>query len=115
MRKSVRKYSLWLYYVLSVAILLAAFLAVTWYVADRFRDFFVDQQRNALELHARTIALDIEENGLPLASMSGICIASKRTDTTLRVTLINAEGVVLCDSEANSLQMDNHKKRPEVS
>ena len=115
MRKSVRKYSLWLYYVLSVAILLAAFLAVTWYVADRFRDFFVDQQRNALELHARTIALDIEENGLPLASMSGICSASKRTDTTLRVTLINAEGVVLCDSEANSLQMDNHKKRPEVS
>ncbi|MGB5180463.1 MAG: hypothetical protein WBP44_17255, partial [Gammaproteobacteria bacterium] len=115
MRKNVRKYSLWLYYVLSVAILLAAFLVVTWYVADRFRTFFVDQQRNALEVTARTIILDIEKNGFPLAGMTEICSASKQTDSTLRVTLINADGVVLCDSDANWLQMDNHKKRPEVS
>ena len=114
MRNSVRKYSLWLYYVLSVAILLAAFLAVTWYVADRFRTFFVDQQRNALEVHARTIILDIEKNGFPLTGMSEICSASKQTDTTLRVTLVDADGVVLCDSDANSRQMDIQKKRPEV-
>lgn len=115
MRKSVRKYSLWLYYVLSVAILLAAFLTVTWYVADRFQTFFVDQQRNALEVTARTIILDIEKNGFPLAGMSEICSAAKQTDSTLRVTLIDTDGVVLCDSDANSQQMDNHKKRPEVS
>jgi hypothetical protein len=41
-RNPARKYSLWWYYALSVAIILATLLAVTWYVTDRFRDFFVD-------------------------------------------------------------------------
>jgi signal transduction histidine kinase len=111
---TVRKYSLWWYYTLSVAIVLATLLSVTWYVADRFRDFFVEQQQNALELHARTITLDIEENGFPLSGMTGVCSASKHADKTLRVTLINAAGVVLCDSTANPLEMDNHSGRPEV-
>ena len=115
MRRTVRKQSLWLYYVLSVTILLAALLGVTWYEADRFRTFFVDQQRNSLEVHARMIVLDIEENGFPVSSIAAICSASKRIDTTLRVTLIDTGGVVLCDSAANPLQMDNHRNRPEVS
>ena len=113
-KKTRRKYSLWLYYVLSVAILLGALLSVTWYVADRFRDFFVEQQRTALEVHARTVAMDIEENGFPLSGMAEICNASKQTDQTLRLTLINAGGKVLCDSAANPLEMENHGARPEV-
>ncbi|MCG6899810.1 MAG: HAMP domain-containing protein [Gammaproteobacteria bacterium] len=112
--KNRRKYSLWLYYVLSVAILSSALLSVTWYVTDRFRTFFVDQQRIALEVYARTVALDIEENGLPLSGFAEICNASKQTDKTLRLTLINTDGEVLCDSAANPPEMDNHGIRPEV-
>jgi len=115
MRKNTRrKYSLWLYYVLSVAVLLSALLSVTWYVADRFRTFFVDQQRIALEVYARTIALDLEENGFPQSGIADVCNASKQTDKTLRLTLINSDGVVLCDSAANPLEMENHGTRPEI-
>jgi two-component system phosphate regulon sensor histidine kinase PhoR len=113
-RNPARKYSLWWYYALSVAIVLATLLAVTWYVTDRFRDFFVDQQETALEFYARTLSLDIEENGFPLSGMTTICSASQHADKTLRVTLINADGEVLCDSMANPLEMDNHSGRPEV-
>jgi len=110
-----RKYSLWWYYGLSVAIVLAVLLSVTWYVADRFSDFFVDQQRNSLEVYARTITLDIEENGFPLSGVAGVCSASKHADKTLRLTLIDADGVVLCDSVAIPSEMENHSNRPEVS
>ena len=114
MRDAARKHSLWWWYALSVATALAALSLVTWYVADRFSDFFVDQQRNSLEVHARTISLDIEENGFPLSGIGGVCSASQYTDKTLRVTLINAGGVVLCDSFAEPSAMDNHRDRPEV-
>jgi signal transduction histidine kinase len=113
-RNTARKYSLWWYYALSVAILLATLIAVTWYVTDRFREFILDQQESALELYARKISLDIEKSGLPLSEMTAVCSAAQYADKTLRVTLINADGVVLCDSMANPLEMDNHSGRPEV-
>ena len=114
MRNPERKFSLWWYYALSVAIVLAALLLVTWYVADRFSDFFIDQQANALEGHAWTISRDIEKNGFLASGMANICDVTSYTDKTLRVTLINAEGVVLCDSVANPSEMENHADRPEV-
>ena len=114
MRGHARKYSLWWYYALSVAIVLAALLVVTWYVADRFRDFFVDQQRIELEVHASTIRQDIEENGFPLLDVNKLCNTYRHADKTLRVTVIDAEGIVLCDSVANPAEMDNHGLRPEV-
>jgi two-component system phosphate regulon sensor histidine kinase PhoR len=114
MQAAVRKYSMWWYYALSVAITLAVLLSVTWYVADRFRDFFVDQQRDALEVYARKVSKDIEENGFPVAGTTGLCDSSRHADKTLRVTLIDADGVVLCDSMGNPAEMDNHGSRPEV-
>jgi len=114
MRNVVHKYSIWWSYGLSVAIVLAALLLVTWYVADRFSDFFIDQQENALEIYAKKIALDIEEYGVPPSGMAEICSASKHADMTLRVTLIDKGGVVLCDSVAKPSEMENHSDRPEV-
>ena len=114
MRGRVRKYSLWWYYALSVAIILVTLLAVTWYIADRYRDFFVDQQRNSLEIYASSFALDLEKNGIPRSGIAGICSASEHADKTLRMTLINANGVVLCDSMADPADMDNHGDRAEV-
>jgi signal transduction histidine kinase len=112
--QATRKYSLWLYYMLSVAILLVALLSVTLFVADRFRTFFVDQQRITLEVNASTIARDIELNGFPATGMAAVCNVSKRIDETLRVTLIDTQGTVICDSAANPQYMENHGSRPEV-
>ncbi len=112
--QTARKYSLWLYYMLSVAILLVALLSVTLFVADRFRTFFVDQQRITLEVNASTIARDIELNGFPSSGMAAVCNASKHIDETLRVTLIETDGTVICDSAADPGHMENHGDRPEI-
>lgn len=114
MRDRVRKYSLWWYYTLSVVIVLAALLAVTWYVADRFRDFFVDQQRSQLEVYSGAITQDVEQNGVPRAGFNELCNSYRNADRTLRITLIDAGGLVLCDSMADPEKMDNHGRRPEV-
>ena len=114
MKTRMRKYSLWWYYALSLAIVLTALLTVTWYVADRFRDFFVDQQRSQLEVFSNTVKQEVEKNGAPREGFSELCNIYSNADRTLRTTLIDAEGVVLCDSVADQVEMDNHSQRPEI-
>lgn len=107
-----RKYSLWLYFGLSVAIVLAALLSVVWYASAQFHDFFIHHQRDALESRAITISQsindlsEIDENNCQILHIS---------DPEIRVTIINRQGVVLCDSEAVSKSMENHAKRPEIN
>ena len=109
-----RKHSLWLYYGLSVTITVVALLTITWYVADRFRDFFIDQLEITLEARARGIAEDIQKQGLKPGEFTDRCRSLRRTDPTIRVTLIDNRGVVLCDSDADSRTMENHRGRPEI-
>jgi len=109
-----RKHSLWLYYGLSVAITVVALLTITWYVADRFRDFFIDQLEITLEARARGIAQDIEKEGIKPGEHTNRCLALQRTDPAIRVTLIDDQGIVLCDSKADYHVMENHRGRPEI-
>jgi signal transduction histidine kinase len=109
-----RKYSLWLYYGLSIAIVLAALLSVTWYVADRFRTFFVDHQRTTLEERARGLVHDIQDDPAYLTDIADYCVRYKSTEPRLRVTIIDNRGVVLCDSAADAHTMENHGRRPEI-
>ena len=109
-----RKHSLWLYYGLSVAITVVALLTITWYVTDRFRDFFIDQLETTLEARAREIAKDIEKEGIKSGEYTDTCLALRRTDPTIRVTLIDNRGIVLCDSEADPHVLENHRGRPEI-
>ena len=109
-----RKHSLWLYYGLSVAITVVALLTITWYMVDRFRDFFIDQLEITLEARASGIAQDIQTEGLKPGEFADRCLVLRRTDPTIRVTLIDDRGVVLCDSDADSRTMENHRGRPEI-
>jgi signal transduction histidine kinase len=109
-----RKYSLWLYYGLSIAIVLAALLSVTWYVADRFRTFFVDHQRTTLEERARGLVHDIQDDPDYRKHIADYCTRYKRTEPHLRITIIDNTGVVLCDSVADASHMENHGQRPEI-
>ena len=109
-----RKNSIWLYYGASVAIILVALLLVTLYVADRFRGFFSEHLETVLEARARSIGLDIQaERPLP-ENLEAYCLALKPTDPDIRVTVIDFAGAVLCDSEAEPSQMENHRQRPEI-
>ena len=109
-----RKHSLWLYYGLSLAITVVALLTITWYVADRFRDFFINQLEVTLETRARGVADEIRSKGLKPGHYADACLALRRTDPSIRVTLIDDQGVVLCDSDADPAVMENHGKRPEI-
>jgi signal transduction histidine kinase len=103
-----------LYYGLSVAITVVALLTITWYVADRFRDFFIDQLEVTLEARARGIAQGIEKEGIKPGEHTVRCLSLQRTDPAIRVTLIDDQGHVLCDSKADFSAMENHRGRPEI-
>ena len=109
-----RKHSIWLYYGASVVIILIALLLVTLYAADRFRGFFIDHLETVLESRARGVALNIQaEQPLP-DNLESYCLVLRPTDPDIRVTVIDFAGTVLCDSEADSAQMENHRQRPEI-
>jgi signal transduction histidine kinase len=109
-----RKHSIWLYYGASVAIVLVGLLLVTLYVGDRFRGFFNDHLETVLEARARGIGLEIQaEQPLP-EDLEDYCLVLKPTDPDIRVTVVDFAGTVLCDSEADFKQMENHRGRPEI-
>ena len=109
-----RKHSIWLYYGVSVAIILVTLLLVTLYVGDRFREFFIEHLETVLDARARSIALDIEARQPPPGEMEAYCQVLRPTDPDIRVTVVDNAGMVLCDSEADSLKMENHLERPEI-
>jgi len=105
-----KKQSLWLHYGISAGIVLLTLLIVAWYATDRFHDFFIHQQQDTLESRAITVDLAIKNS-----SIDSACKALKISDPTLRVTIIDKQGAVLCDSEADAASMENHAQRPEIS
>ena len=112
--RSKRKHSIWLYYGASVAIILVALLLVTLYAADRFRGFFIDHLETVLESRARSVLLNIQaERPLP-DNLETYCLVLKPTDPDIRVTVVDFAGAVLCDSDADPSEMENHRQRPEI-
>ncbi|MGB5438765.1 MAG: ATP-binding protein [Gammaproteobacteria bacterium] len=114
LKRRSKKRSIWLYYAISVGIVLAALLLVTWYVADRFRDFFIDHLQTVLEARAQSISLEIKEALPPAGMLAPYCLLYRETDPDIRVTVIDADGTVLCESVADAATMDNHGRRPEI-
>lgn len=109
-----KKHSLWLHYGLSAGIVLITLLSVAWYATDRFHDFFIHHLQGTLESRAITVDQAIQQSG-STDDINNACYALQTSDPTLRVTIIDTEGVVLCDSEADAKTMENHAHRPEIS
>ena len=105
-----QKHSLWLHYGLSASIVLVTLLTVAWYATDRFHGFFIHHLQDTLESRAITVNHAINNTGINKA-----CYVLRESDPTLRVTIINTQGVVLCDSEAKAETMENHAERPEIA
>jgi len=108
---SKRKYSLWLHYGISAAIVLVTLLIVAWYATDRFHHFFIHHLQDTLESRAVTVNQAIKNSVIT----NDTCQVLQSSDPTIRVTVIDIQGVVLCDSEADPQAMENHAQRPEVS
>ncbi|MEM7293038.1 MAG: ATP-binding protein [Pseudomonadota bacterium] len=113
MRASSAKRSIWTYYVVSVAIVLAAFALLTWYSGDRYRAFFVQHLERVLEDRALIVADRVSQlqSDAPVASQ--VCLL-EGSITEIRLTVVDDQGLVHCDSIADVATMDNHGDRPEV-
>jgi two-component system phosphate regulon sensor histidine kinase PhoR len=109
-----KKHSLWLHFGLSAGIVFITLLSVAWYATDRFHDFFIQHQHDTLKSRAITVEQAIHRSD-KISDIGDACYVLQTSDPTLRVTIIDTEGVVLCDSEADVSTMENHGHRPEIS
>jgi len=109
-----KKHSLWLHYGLSAGIVLITLLSVAWYATDRFHEFFIHHLQGTLESRAITVDQAIQQSD-KADDIKSACYVLQTSDPTLRVTVIDTVGVVLCDSEADASSMENHAHRPEIS
>jgi two-component system phosphate regulon sensor histidine kinase PhoR len=98
-----------------VAILLALGLLIPFYAFRTVRRHFIDNQAHHLENLARALSFRV----IPLAAEGRddelenfVKPFGKETGT--RLTVVDAEGVVLADSEEDPRRMDNHRYRPEI-
>lgn len=110
------KPSIWMYYIVSVVVVLTSLAVLTWYSTERYREYFIQQLRTILEDRASIVAArinsDREGDAIPVSDDT--ChIPGSVTDT--RLTVIAPSGIVLCDSQADKNTMDNHRNRPEIA
>lgn len=111
-----RRRLLWQIYPYFIFLMLMALGAVAWYATVSVAHFYDDQMRNTLATRARLVAREI----LP-------CIRSRDSESVdraakmlgvvaeTRVTVVDAAGTVLGDSETDPGGMENHSDRPEIA
>jgi two-component system phosphate regulon sensor histidine kinase PhoR len=97
--------------VLTVCLLICFSLAlVGLYLERREREFLVKQVAARLEAQASLLAAETPESIV----FGDAWARGAAARTKSRVTVIASDGRVLADSDEPSVQMDNHRQRPEV-
>ncbi|MEA4889699.1 MAG: ATP-binding protein [Clostridiaceae bacterium] len=102
-------------YVLIITILVAAVLVtgvVSYQVLSNYND---RNNRQYLLSAASVIQQELVENQSPSDAANHAMSVFNRDDAVLRITIVNRQGTVLFDNEADSSQMDNHLYRPEIA
>ena len=111
-----KKQSIWMYYVVSIVVVLMSLATLTWYSTERYREFLTQQLRITLEDRASIIAARANSRNAPGEShVSNNTCQIPGSVTDIRVTVIAETGVVLCDSQADISTMNNHRNRPEIA
>ena len=100
------------------AFLLVTFLslvAVTWYAAESWRQFYLKQTAGDLETRARLVETQLQRIFSPAAGprIDELCKHLGKISAT-RLTFILPSGQVVGDSDEDPPRMDNHGDRPEV-
>ena len=80
-----------------------------------FRDYTMQQEKNALILNAQIIETSLEDS-LYSRNVAGLhtTLQEIHEETSLRVTVIDADGTVLADTADPNQSMSNHLDREEV-
>ena len=106
---------IWQLFPINILILMGAMLAIAWYGTHSLRIFYVKQMADNLEAQARLIQPQVgqqlgQESFVTLADYCSMAV--KRIPT--RLTVVDLQGKVLCDSDRDPATMENHAERPEI-
>jgi two-component system phosphate regulon sensor histidine kinase PhoR len=110
-----RKHLLWQLFPSYLIVTIAVLIAAGWYATSTFRDFYLRQTADVLK--ARTIL--IRGQILPLiekqnySEVDEICKQLGKESST-RITVILASGMVIGDTDEEPVNMVNHADRPEI-
>ena len=106
---------IWQLFPTNILILLGAMLAVAWYGTHSLRIFYVKQMAGNLEAQAFLVQPQVSQylKKKSFDGLAGYCSQSSRNVFT-RLTVVDLQGNVLCDSDRNPAAMENHANRPEI-
>ncbi len=90
-----------------VSLALLAIVSTMLFVTVTFNNLFKQQMMADLELYSKFITKYESTEDI-------YAVADDMKAEGLRITMLNSEGNVLLDSEADAAQMDNHSNRPEI-
>lgn len=83
----------------------------TWSLFGPLESTITAQQRNNLKAIAHSAVVAVTSTGEPLdTTVKGLV-----SGTDIRLTVVDASGVVLADSQFDPAAMENHRNRPEVA
>ncbi|MBU3915138.1 cell wall metabolism sensor histidine kinase WalK [bacterium] len=113
MKKKTRIF--WLLYRAYLLITLVSLLAVSWYISDSVKKYFLKQYESDLHVRGVLLARQVKPLLSPLdrGKLQRLCLESGTVSNT-RITVILPGGEVVGDTESDPATMDNHIDRPEV-
>ena len=94
-------------YALAVAVLC---IAGAWVLFGPLTNALIDQQRENMTAVAQAGALAVADPSVDVALTAQRLVAR----TSLRITVVDAQGVVLADTDRDPATMENHGDRPEI-
>jgi len=106
---------IWQLFLINLLILMGAMLAVMWYGTHSLKAFYINQMASNLATQANLIKPQVEQLLLKenFHGLIDYCYQSKERVAT-RLTIVDLQGKVLCDSDRVPANMENHATRPEI-
>ena len=95
----------------TVCIVLAALIAFSMLLSVGLYFVFAGRYQSTLEAELKLLVASLSEGEDPASAFQRWASAGE----DVRLTLIGPDGRVLCDTDADPLQMENHADRPEVA
>ena len=98
-----------------VIILVCAMLAVAWYGTHSLKNFYADQMGSFLEAQSKLILSEVTDLTVAekFSDLEAFCRETGKK-ISIRITVVEPAGNVICDSDKDYRSMQSHANRPEI-